>query len=172
MEYRKNSTLQFTISRSPLTVSDDSSFIFRIILSHVGISARALPPSTHLFPNLERERCSDAQMLRSHNMDMLCGTERARLDSNPSTPEGPPVVDAEESVGINKVISRLTEMRTENANMAASVKTLDTKFTLVLTKFEKMKNKNKALRTENISMKEALFAMHNRQENLEVQSKS
>jgi hypothetical protein len=42
MEYRKNSTLQFTILRSPLTVSDDSYFIFRIILSPVGISARAL----------------------------------------------------------------------------------------------------------------------------------
>jgi hypothetical protein len=105
-------------------------------------------------------------------MDMLFGTKRARPDSSPSTPEGPPVVDAEESVGINKVISMLTEMRTENANMAANVKTLDTKFTLVLTEFEKMKEENKALRTENISMKEALFAMQNRQENLEVQSKS
>jgi hypothetical protein len=53
----------------------------------------------------------------------------------------------------------LTEMRTENANMAASVNTLDTKFTLVLTEFERMKKENEALRTKNISMKEALFAM-------------
>jgi hypothetical protein len=105
-------------------------------------------------------------------MDILFGTKRARPDSNPSTPEGPPVLDAEEPSGINKVIAMLTEMRTENANMAASVNTLDTKFTLVLTEFETVKKENEALRTENISMKEALFAMQNRQENLEVQSKS
>ncbi len=105
-------------------------------------------------------------------MDILFGTKRARPDSNPSTPEGPPVLDAEEPSGINKVIAVLTEMHTENANMAASVNTLDTKFTLVLTEFEEMKKENEALRTENISMKEALFAMQNRQENLEVHSKS
>jgi hypothetical protein len=66
----------------------------------------------------------------------------------------------------------LTEVRTQNADVVASVNALSTQFALVLTEFEKVKNENIALHTENISMKEALFAVQNRQENLEVQSKS
>jgi hypothetical protein len=105
-------------------------------------------------------------------MDIIFGkSKRLRSDSNPTTPEGPPVVDAEEPFE-TRVISMLTEMQTQNANLVTSVNTLDTKFAKVLTELEKVKKENKALRTENISMKEALFAMQSRQENLEVQSKS
>ncbi len=72
--------------------------------------------------------------------------------ATPLHTKGPPVVDADETFQ-TKVISMLTEMRTHNANLVASVNTLDTKFAQVLTEFEKLKNDNKALVTENISMK-------------------